>query len=203
MTNVLERLFCRRPRILNFLHRFRLVHATSQTNELELAALARYANGARVAVEIGTHQGVSAARIAASLDKDGKLFCIDPWPEVDGRTDPSFQICRRHLRRSGTQERVRIIHGFSRDVGDGLPGQIEFAFIDGDHSWTGIETDWELISPRIVAGGAICLHDTAIPETEPSRKFDSVQFYDKKIATDQRFEAVETVHSLRVIRRRK
>jgi predicted O-methyltransferase YrrM len=201
MTNVLERLFCRRPRILNFLHRFHIVHATSQTNELELAALARYASGVQVAVEIGTHQGVSAARIAASLEKDGTLFCIDPWPEVDGRTDPSLQICRRHLRRTGTQERVRIIYGFSRDVADSVPEQIEFAFIDGDHSLAGIETDWHLIAPRMVKGGVICLHDTAIPSDASWRQFDSTRFYDRVIAVSKEFETIETIYSMRVVRK--
>ena len=111
---------------------------------------------------------------------------------MDGRPDPSFQICQRHLRRSGTQERVRIIHGFSRDVGDSLPEQIEFAFIDGDHSLAGIETDWHLIAPRMVKGGVICLHDTAIPGDASWREFDSTRFYDRVIAVSKEFETIET-----------
>jgi predicted O-methyltransferase YrrM len=197
----LEKLFFRRPRILNLLHKFRMVHATSQTNELELAALARHASGLRIAVEIGTHQGVSAARIGAALDTNGVLLCVDPWPEANGRPDPSFEICRRHLIRTGTQNRIRIIHGFSGDVADQLPTQIEFAFIDGDHSWSGIETDWGLIAPRLVSGGLACLHDTAIPAEEPWRQFDSTRFYDDRIAHDGSFQTIETVYSMRVVRK--
>jgi predicted O-methyltransferase YrrM len=177
------------------------MHPTSQTNKLELAALAHYAKGARTAVEIGTHQGVSAAMIAAALDPNGMLFCVDPWPEADRHPNPCFEICKRHLVRTGMQSRIRIVRGFSGDVADQLPGQIEFAFIDGDHSWSGIETDWHLITPRLVHGGIACLHDTAVPPEEPWRKFDSIRFYEEKIATDQGLELVDTVYSMRVVRK--
>jgi predicted O-methyltransferase YrrM len=197
-----ERLFWQRPRILNVLHSIGLANATSQTNERELATIARYAAHARVAVEIGTYQGVSAAWIARSLAPEGLLYCVDPWLGTGQGEDPNFEICQRHLKRGKVMDRIRILRGFSKDVAVSLPERIEFAFIDGDHSWSGIETDWALLSPRIVPGGTICLHDTAIPESEPWRKFDSVRFYDEKIAVDSRFDAVERVHSLRVVRRR-
>jgi caffeoyl-CoA O-methyltransferase len=197
-----ERLFWQRPRILNALHCLGLANATSQTNEKELATVARYATNARVAVEIGTYQGVSAVWIARSLAADGVVYCVDPWLGTGKGEDPNFEICQRHLKRARVMDRIRILRGFSKDLAARLPERIEFAFIDGDHSWSGIETDWTLLSPRIVPDGMICLHDTAIPENEPWRKFDSVRFYDEVIAADGRFDAVETVHSLRVVRRR-
>jgi predicted O-methyltransferase YrrM len=197
----LERLFFRRPRLLDVLHQLRLVHATSQTNEAELEVISRYARGALCAVEIGTYQGVSASRIAASLDPAGILFCVDPWPGGKNGRDPNFAICQRHLRRTEMADRVRIIRGFSGEVASSLPAEVDFAFIDGNHSWDGIETDWNLLSGRIRSGGFVCLHDTAIPPNEPWRMFDSVRFYDETIAVDRRFESVEQEHSLRVVRK--
>jgi predicted O-methyltransferase YrrM len=111
----LEQLFSRRPRILNQLHRAGLAGATSQMNEQELAALARHARGAKKALEIGTHQGVSAGRIAAALAPDGILFCVDPWPEVNGKPNPCWLICDRHLRRSNVRDRIKILRGFSSE----------------------------------------------------------------------------------------
>ena len=199
---MLERIFFRRPRILNVLHEMRLAGATSQTNELELAALTHYAKSARTAVEIGSYQGVSAARIAVTLASNGTLYCVDPWPGGrGGRDDPNHLIFCRHMRRTRCEKRVQVLRGFSQEMAAEMPNEIDFAFIDGDHSWSGIETDWNLISPRVIRGGVVCLHDTAIPAEEPWRIFDSVRFYEENIATDPTFEAVETVYSLRVVRK--
>ena len=198
---VLERLFFCRPRILNVLHAFYLVEATSQTNSLELAALARYAAGAKSALEIGSYQGVSATVIARNLAPDGRLFCVDPWPSTGGRSNPGFKIFKRHLRRTKTVDRIDVVRNYSGLTADQLPDRLDFAFIDGDHSWPGIETDWHLVAPRLFSGGIVCLHDTAIPEAEPWRKFDSTRFYDERIATDAAFETISTVYSMRVVRK--
>jgi predicted O-methyltransferase YrrM len=199
--NVLEKVFFRRPRILNALHKVRLADATSQTNEPELNALARYATGRHTGVEIGTYQGVSAARIVASLAPDGLLFCVDPWPGGKNGEDPNYKICLRHLRRTGVYRKIRIVRAFSSNAAKVVPEAIDFAFIDGDHSWSGIETDWHLVAPRLISGGIVCLHDTAIPAAESWRKFDSTRFYDEKIATDSAFETIDTVYSMRIVRK--
>lgn len=196
----LERIFFQRPRILNQLHRVRLVQATSQTNEEELAALGRYACGAKAALEIGTYQGVSAVRIAEALAPGGRLFCVDPWPE--GKRDPCWFICERHLRRKGVLSRIKILRALSWEIQDQLPHHLDFVFIDGDHSWTGIETDWNIVSRRMIKGGIVCLHDTVIPKAEPWRQFGSVDFFREKIGPHHGFEIVETIHSMSVLRKR-
>lgn len=172
----LEKVFCRRPRILNTLHRMHLVRAVSQTNELERAALAKFSAGAKFALEIGSFQGVSAAIIARSLGEDGCLYCVDPWPAKAGASDAVFEIFQRHLKRAGTIERVRIVREFSSNAAESLPDHFDFGFIDGDHSWRGIETDWALVAPRTEKGGIVCLHDTAVPPEEPCGTSSRVSF---------------------------
>jgi predicted O-methyltransferase YrrM len=198
----LERLFFRRPRILNQLHRFGLVNATSQTNEGELSTLALYAHGCRQAVEIGTYQGVSAIRIAETLAPNGVLLCIDPWPKMNLAHNPNRLIFERNLRRSTVRNRIRVVNALSSEVVDQIPHDLDFVFIDGDHSWKGIETDWNLVAPRIARRGVVCLHDSVTPESEPWRLLDSTRFYDEVISTDERFEVVDIVHSMAVLRKR-
>ena len=124
----------RRPRVVNLLHRMYLVQPHTQTNEEELSCLERHAGGRGVAVEIGTHQGVSAARIAAKLDgAHPRLFCIDPWLITSGTENPSYKICIRHLTRTDTISRISILRGTAPEVQDRLPAALDFAFIDGDH----------------------------------------------------------------------
>ena len=197
----LERRFLLKPRILNQLHRFGLVNAISQMNDRELAALERHAAGARAALEIGTHQGVSAARIVRGMAADGVLYCVDPWPEREGRPNPCWLICERHLHRTGTIARIKIIRGFSGEVQAVIPQNLDFAFIDGDHSWDGIQTDWNLVSPRIAHGGVVCLHDSVAPPGQEWPIMDSVRFFREVIAKDAAFETVESVSSLTVLRK--
>jgi predicted O-methyltransferase YrrM len=189
--------------ILDILHRLFMVKATSQTKSGELAALSRYAMGAKVAVEIGSSQGVSAAIIARSLSSEGILYCVDPWPAGNGERDPVFNIFRRHIARTETARKIHIIREFSSNALDRLPPQFDFAFIDGDHSWKGIETDWTIVSGRMIEGAFVCLHDTAVPAEEPSRIHDSCRFYDEVIESNSGFELIETVYSMRVLRKRK
>lgn len=41
---------------------------------------------------------------------------------------------------------------------DGRP--IDFLFIDGDHSYTGVRTDWLNWAPHVAPGGVVAFHDT-------------------------------------------
>lgn len=200
--NPLESLFFKRPRVLDLLHRANLVNATSQTIASELSALERYAAGARQALEIGTYQGVSAAKIAGVLAPGGLLYCIDPWPETkDRQNNPCWSICERHLRRSGVNNRVRILRGYSGEMAAEVPYDLDFAFVDGDHSWEGIHTDWALVSQKVHPGGVICLHDSLTPIGEEWRHLDSCEYFEKVIECDVRFSIVEVVHSLAVLRK--
>jgi predicted O-methyltransferase YrrM len=190
--------------VLNLLHWANLVNATSQTIPAELDTLERHAAGARQALEIGTYQGVSAARIAGVLATDGVLYCVDPWPQTEGReNNPCYSICQRHLRRSSVRNHIRILRGYSREMASQMPDQLDFAFIDGDHSWEGIKTDWAIVSEKIIPGGVVSLHDSFTPEGEDWRRLDSCVYFEKVIQNDVRFSLIEVVHSLAVLRKLK
>jgi predicted O-methyltransferase YrrM len=199
---ILERLLMQRPRLLNVLHAARMVEATSQTVESELRALSQRSQCAARALEIGSYQGVSSGRIAAGLAGGGMLYCIDPWqPTAQGSRNPCWRIFERHIRRLGMEGRVTVIRGFSNEVAPRIPGGLDFAFVDGDHSWEGLKTDWSIICDKLRRGGLVCLHDVAIPASEPWRHRPSVDFFENVIRRDPRFEILEVVHSMAVLRR--
>ncbi len=200
--NGFEAFLSSRPRILNVFHRWGLAAAASQTSPKELQGLRHYSRLATHALEIGTFQGVSASYIASSLAPGGKLYCIDPWPDAKGRPNPCWQICVRHLRRTGVLGRVQFIRHLSSEVGEELPCGLDFAFVDGDHSWSGISTDWKLVCDRLRSGGIVCLHDTVVPPAEPWRHPDSVRYFEEVVLRDPRFDVIEVVHSMSVLRRK-
>jgi predicted O-methyltransferase YrrM len=198
---LLERAFSRRPRLLDLLHRAHLVRAISQTNEIELKAIEEYATGAGTALEIGSSQGVSAARIAAAMPDSGILYCVDPWPASEGKLNACHAIFRRHISRTGVTSKIRVLQKVSSAVGGLVPSEIDFIFVDGDHSWKGIETDWCLVRQKLRFGGIVCLHDSLIPAEEPWREPESVKFYQQVVAADPEFRTIDHVHSLAVLRR--
>lgn len=194
-------LLVRRPSVLNLLHWAGLASPISQTSAAELAALERHAANARTALEIGSFQGVSAARIAAAMEPTGVLFCVDPWLEVNGKQNPCWSIFTRHIERQELGSRIRVLRGFSGELQLEIPSALDFAFIDGDHAWAGIETDWSLVGGRMRPGGRVCLHDSLVPPSEPWRSPDSVRYFEQVIRLDRRFELIDIVHSMAVLRR--
>ena len=199
----LDGLLFRRPTLLNILHWLHLKSPTSQTITPELEALEAHARGKRLALEIGSYQGVSAAFIARALGDGGKLYCIDPWPDTPGgAANPGFRMFSRHLRRLGLADRVVVLRGFSAEVTDRIPGGLDFIFVDGDHSRAGIEGDWKIVKAKLRPGGIVCLHDTVIPPQEPWRTLDSVRFFEEVISGDPDFRLVRQVHSMTVLEKR-
>jgi predicted O-methyltransferase YrrM len=196
----MKEVLLRRPRIINVLHALRLASAQTGTTVVELSCLGRYARDRRVAVEIGTHMGVSAKIIAENLPEGGILYCVDPWAARPSFENPSFKICARELKRAGLAGKVRFVRGRSESTSTLLPDNADFIFVDGDHSRRGIETDWDIVRRHLVVGGLACFHDTW-PRPGESWQLDSVAYFRETIARDSDFAYVERCETLNVLRR--
>lgn len=63
-------------------------------------------------------------------------------------------------------------HATRRKVEEHLAGrQFDFLFIDGDHRYESIRSDYEMYSPFVRAGGMIALHDIAEQENGGGHQF--------------------------------
>jgi predicted O-methyltransferase YrrM len=195
--SLLQNALLRHPRIYNVLHALGVVPLYTMTGASELDCVARHAKGACRAVEIGTFTGASAAAIAASLDPSGKLYCIDPY--LDG--DALRAICLRHLGRKQLLDRIVMIRRLSSKLVDEIPAVVDFMFIDGDHSWRGIETDWAIVMKHLRPGGVACFHDTNAHREKLYICHDSIRFFEEVIQVDKNFEHIASVDTLNVIRR--
>jgi predicted O-methyltransferase YrrM len=90
----------------------------------------------------------------------------------------------------------------ARGLAAELAGRVEFVFIDGDHRYDGLRSDWEEWSGLIAPGGSVALHDS---RSSPARRIDnagSVRFAREVILVDPRYEVADTIDSLSVLRRR-
>lgn len=136
---------------------------------------------------------------------DGVLYAVDPYPT--GRLGCSLQliIAHREVARAGGG-RVKWLRMTSADAARQFPSlearPIEFLFIDAGHQFHELQADWELWSGFMAAGGVVGLHDS---RTSPKRNLDGVgskEYTQQVIRRDERFECVEEVDSLTVMKRK-
>ena len=121
-----------------------------------------YTNKPLTGVEIGTAAGLNACSILSNLNIK-HLYCIDPYESYtdgDGRyktRQPVEDKANNRLRRFGNK--VTIIKGYSTDVISSIPDNLDFLYIDGNHSYESVKKDLELYYPKVQPGGIIGGHD--------------------------------------------
>jgi predicted O-methyltransferase YrrM len=177
-----------------------LAEAETQTTLRERDCLAVHAAGRKRLVEIGVWHGVTTARLRAAMDPSGELSAVDPFPS--GRLGIHFQerIARRQLSRV-PGGRVRWLKTTGAEAASGHH-PVDFVFIDGDHSEAGLLADWRAWSDLVAQGGIVALHDSRSTPERPIDGAGSVKVTNAVILRDARFESVDAVDSLTVLRRR-
>jgi hypothetical protein len=133
-----------------------------QHTHAEDAALREWATGRSKLVEIGVAEGASAVTFRRVMSPQGNLWLIDP-----------FHLSR--LQRINVMERVAHravnyidnghvvwISKFSFEAVKDWADQIDFLFLDGDHSERGVQRDWDDWHQYVIPGGVVAFHDAAI-----------------------------------------
>src|ERR1700733_1962956 len=128
--------------------------ADTQTTLTERECLARHARNKQSLVEIGVMHGVGTALLRKVMDPSGTLTAIDPPPR--GRLGISFErlIALREIH-AQSGGKVVLLRQFSYEVAAVWNNDIDFLFVDGDHSWRGIDRDWRDWSRFIAVGGTV------------------------------------------------
>jgi predicted O-methyltransferase YrrM len=181
-----------------------LDRAATQTSAAERETIARFARGRRQALEIGVFEGATTALIAKEIATDGTLFGVDPF--FAGRLGICWGkiIAEREVNRAGVGRKVVLVRSLSHDAAVQIANDsFDFMFLDGDHSLRAIAQDWADWSGRVATGGVMLLHDTQVPPHNPRvRELGSYLYFQDTISRDSRFELLETVDSLSVLRRK-
>jgi predicted O-methyltransferase YrrM len=141
----------------------------THTHQDELESLFRLAQACprgTSALEIGSYLGASACYIGAGLkQKGGRLFCVDTWnnetmPDGERNTFAEFQVNTKALAPLITTIRKRSSEISCTD----LQVPLNFVFIDGDHSYEAVSSDFQIIEPWLSASAVVALHDTTLWE---------------------------------------
>ena len=129
----------------------------------------------RVVVEIGTHRGGTLVCWSAVAAPEAHIVSID-IPTDDGiemgARDEDLARVRRMLQPGQT---LTAIGGDSHapstraQLDEALGGApVDFLWVDGDHSYDGVKSDFEMYGGLVRAGGLVAFHDVRASDFWPS-----------------------------------
>ncbi len=119
---------------------------------------------ARQMVEVGVYQGDFAEVVLQRCDSVAKYYMVDPWKHLDDWNKPSNQDDAKfedffRITKAKTDfaaSRRVILRGKTTDVIDEIGDrEVDFAYIDGDHTLKGIAIDLVRVFPKVKVGGYI------------------------------------------------
>jgi predicted O-methyltransferase YrrM len=134
------------------------------------------------------------------MPEDGTLFLIDPFFDRTFRGLSAAKMAAQRAVRSVAQARVEWIEKFSHEAVQDWTAEIDFLFLDGDHSYEGVRQDWLDWTPHVAADGLVALHDAHPdgPWTEPHH--GPVRFF-AELREDAGWQLVDYADTLVVLRR--
>ena len=132
---------------------------TTSKELFKLHDLARCLRNNSVALEVGSYIGASSLMIAKGLNRTSRLICVDTWQNdamTEGNWD-SFKVF--HSNTASVSMRIETMRMTSAEAGGVFDGQLDFLFLDGDHSYEGVKLDFDIWFPKLKSGGIIAMHD--------------------------------------------
>ena len=139
----------------------------------------------RIVLEIGTYRGGTLFLFSRVATDDARLISVDLPGGQFGGGYPSWKNPLYESFAKGSQQ-VRLIRGDSHlrttmEAAAGLTdgGEVDFLFIDGDHTYEGVKSDFELYSGLVAKGGMVAFHDilphTTVPDVGVHRYWDEIK----------------------------
>jgi hypothetical protein len=118
-------------------------------------------------LEIGSYRGRSAIALAkaAALSDWRRVAVVDPLPNVhpmipgaDGRLS-ALALLEANLTAAGVRDQVTIHQMYSHELAPSWNAPLRLLWIDGDHTYDGAKTDFDLYSPFLNEGAIVAFHD--------------------------------------------
>lgn len=122
--------------------------------------------GPIVGAEIGVFKGLNSLDILNCIPNIERIYLVDPYEYFTDKWDYESEylkaakmIAKKNLE-AYSSKIVWIQDAFSADA---IPEPLDFAYIDGDHSYEGVMRDIEEAERGVRLGGIIGGHDIGFP----------------------------------------
>lgn len=124
-------------------------------------------------VEIGSFLGASACFISSAISEDSVLYCIDTWGSHNMKYQPEDKDEERdtskdfHDNTRRYRDKIIEIRAWSSQAIHTLKKyekKIDCLFIDGDHHYQAVKSDWNLYSPLLKSNALAIFHDSGWAE---------------------------------------
>jgi hypothetical protein len=156
--------------------------ATAQSRE-ELWTEFIQSTGVQRMAEVGVYRGDFAARLLQRCEGLSRYYMIDSWRHLSDWNKPANHenaVLEGFLQETTDKTEFAaakrtILRGKTTEVVDQIPdGELDFAYIDADHTLKGIAIDMIRLYPKVRAGGflggddfakSIWQHDTSFEPT--------------------------------------
>ncbi len=124
-----------------------------------------------ICVEIGAYEGRGSKIIYDKLcgHPESQLYCLDPWDDVyvTSGEGSKYQMIdhlfkgqyERFVKNTEELSKLVILRGYSTTEIPKLPKEVDFAFVDGDHSPDQVYLDGCLLMEHMSLGGVIVFDD--------------------------------------------
>lgn len=155
--------------------------------------LAKHCPKDKVIVEIGSWKGKSTIWLGqgALEGNKAKIFAIDPHtgsPEHKERLGKvnTFTEFKNNIKKGKVDKIVTPIVKTSVDASKNFDKKVGLLFIDGDHSYEMVKSDFEAWYPKLMNKGVVAFHDSTswggVRQLVKEKIFDSNKFRRIKLA---------------------
>lgn len=176
--------------------------AVTQTTLNEQNALLKYLKSAKQIVEIGVFEGYNTREFARYSPKDAIIYAIDPFFKGSLGFSYGKIIAMNEWRRCKLSSKIVIVEGLSWDKYKSIPDNLDFLFIDGDHSFQGVQRDFELYKDKINLNGVIAFHDACLfDQGWTTNEWGPVRFVNEVVRSNNEWKIVEETDSIVFIKK--
>jgi hypothetical protein len=177
--------------------------ANTQTTLAERKIMLHYVAMSELIIEIGVFEGFNTMEFALFSPDKTKVFAIDPFFKGMLGFNYGKSIAVNEWKKNKVAHKINVVEGYSWDVIKILPNNVDFIFIDGDHSFEGVLKDFNLYSELLSANGIIALHDARIFDGGwTNYDWGPVRLVEEIIKPSGNWEIINEIDSLVLIRKK-
>ena len=114
--------------------------------------------------EIGVFRGINSKVILDNLNV-GKLYLIDPYkytePDEYSLAHLDLKQAQREMKKRlrNYTDKINLIEGDSLDAVKSLPNDLDYVYLDGNHSYAVVSKEMVAYWEKLKAGGILAGHD--------------------------------------------